>query len=61
MTTDTRISTRDTRPRTAVRFLIYTTTKGALETITQVLAKELGRRGIRVYAINPGVVAGWAV
>jgi len=41
-----------TPPSTA----IYTGTKGAVDAITQVLAKELGPRNIRVNAINPGGV-----
>jgi len=35
---------------------VYTATKGAVDAITQVLAKELGPRKIRVNAINPGGV-----
>ncbi|MXV14275.1 SDR family NAD(P)-dependent oxidoreductase [Hufsiella ginkgonis] len=35
---------------------IYTATKGAVDSITQVLSKELGHRNIRVNAINPGIV-----
>jgi 3-oxoacyl-[acyl-carrier protein] reductase len=35
---------------------IYSATKGALDTITRVLASELGPRNIRVNAINPGGV-----
>ena len=35
---------------------IYSATKGALDTITRVLATELGPRNIRVNAINPGGV-----
>jgi len=35
---------------------IYAGTKGALDTITQVLASELGPRKIRVNALNPGMV-----
>ena len=35
---------------------IYTATKGAVDSITQVLSKELGARNIRVNAINPGIV-----
>ncbi len=35
---------------------IYTATKAAVTAITQVLAKELGPRKIRVNSINPGVV-----
>jgi len=33
-----------------------TSTKGALDAITGVLARELGSRKIRVNALNPGVV-----
>ena len=35
---------------------VYAGTKGALDTITQVLARELGARKIRVNSINPGMV-----
>lgn len=35
---------------------IYSATKGAVDTITKSLAKELGPRGIRVNAINPGLI-----
>ena len=35
---------------------IYAATKGAVDTITRVLANELGPRRIRVNAINPGLV-----
>ncbi len=35
---------------------IYAGTKGAVDTITKSLAKELGGRKIRVNAINPGLV-----
>jgi 3-oxoacyl-[acyl-carrier protein] reductase len=35
---------------------IYSSTKGAVDTITKALAKELGPRNIRVNAINPGFV-----
>src|SRR5262245_25569913 len=45
-------ATRITPPQTAV----YTGTKGAVDAVTGVLAKELGPRGIRVNAINPGMV-----
>lgn len=41
-----------TPPATAV----YTATKGAVDAVTHVLAKELGPRKIRVNSINPGVV-----
>jgi 3-oxoacyl-[acyl-carrier protein] reductase len=39
-------------PETAV----YTATKGAVDAITGVLARELGPRRIRVNSINPGIV-----
>ena len=35
---------------------VYSATKGAVDTITKSLAKELGSRKIRVNAINPGLV-----
>jgi 3-oxoacyl-[acyl-carrier protein] reductase len=35
---------------------VYTATKGAVDTVTSVLAKELGSRKIRVNSINPGFV-----
>lgn len=35
---------------------IYTGTKGAIDAITGVLARELGPRGVRVNAVNPGLV-----
>jgi 3-oxoacyl-[acyl-carrier protein] reductase len=35
---------------------IYTGTKGAVDAITGVLARELGPKKIRVNAINPGMV-----
>ncbi|MGN6181969.1 MAG: glucose 1-dehydrogenase [Mucilaginibacter sp.] len=35
---------------------IYTATKGAVDSITHVLSKELGPRNIRVNSINPGMV-----
>ena len=35
---------------------VYTGTKGALDAITGVLARELGPRKIRVNSINPGIV-----
>jgi 3-oxoacyl-[acyl-carrier protein] reductase len=41
-----------TPPNTAV----YTGTKGAVDAITGVLAKELGPKKIRVNSINPGMV-----
>jgi 3-oxoacyl-[acyl-carrier protein] reductase len=36
--------------------VVYTATKGAVDAITGVLAKELGPRKIRVNSINPGYV-----
>lgn len=36
---------------------VYSGTKGAVDTITRSLAKELAPRNIRVNAINPGMVA----
>jgi 3-oxoacyl-[acyl-carrier protein] reductase len=41
-----------TPPTTAV----YTATKGAVDAVTHVLAKELGPKKIRVNSINPGIV-----
>ena len=41
-----------TPPTTAV----YTATKGAVDAVTHVLAKELGPQKIRVNSINPGIV-----
>jgi 3-oxoacyl-[acyl-carrier protein] reductase len=35
---------------------VYSATKGAVDTITKSLAKELGPQGIRVNAINPGMI-----
>ncbi|WP_260734497.1 glucose 1-dehydrogenase [Tunturiibacter lichenicola] len=35
---------------------VYTGTKGALDAITGVLAKELGPKKIRVNSVNPGIV-----
>jgi 3-oxoacyl-[acyl-carrier protein] reductase len=39
-------------PQTA----LYTATKGAVTSITQVLSKELGSKKIRVNSINPGMI-----
>jgi 3-oxoacyl-[acyl-carrier protein] reductase len=36
--------------------VVYTATKGAVDAVTRVLAKELGPRRIRVNSINPGGV-----
>jgi 3-oxoacyl-[acyl-carrier protein] reductase len=46
-------ASRITPPNSAV----YTATKGAVDAITGVLARELGPKKIRVNSINPGVVA----
>jgi 3-oxoacyl-[acyl-carrier protein] reductase len=46
------VVTSITPPNSAV----YTATKGAVDAITGVLAKELGPRRIRVNSINPGIV-----
>lgn len=35
-------------------YLLYIATKGAIEQMTRVLAKDLGRRGITVNCISPG-------
>lgn len=37
--------------------VVYTATKGAVDAVTHVLAKELGPKKIRVNSINPGIVA----
>jgi 3-oxoacyl-[acyl-carrier protein] reductase len=36
---------------------VYTGTKGAVDAITRVLAKELGPKNIRVNSVNPGLTA----
>ncbi len=36
--------------------VVYSSTKGALDTVTKVLAKELGPRGIRVNTLAPGAI-----
>lgn len=36
--------------------VVYTATKGAVDSVTRVLANELGPKHIRVNAINPGLV-----
>ncbi len=41
---------------TAPTSVVYTGTKGAVDAITRVLAKELGPKNIRVNSINPGGV-----
>lgn len=46
------IATELTPPTTAV----YTATKGAVDSVTRVLAKELAPKKIRVNSINPGMV-----
>src|SRR6201999_3528581 len=35
---------------------VYTATKGAVDAVTHVLAKELGPKKIRVNSINPGMI-----
>lgn len=35
---------------------VYSATKGAVDALTGVLSKELGSRGIRVNALNPGLI-----
>lgn len=45
------VISESTEPNTAV----YTGTKGAVDAITRVLAKELGPKKIRVNAVNPGM------
>jgi 3-oxoacyl-[acyl-carrier protein] reductase len=42
--------------RTPPNSTVYTATKGAVDAISGVLAKELGARKIRVNSINPGMV-----
>jgi len=42
--------------RTPAASTVYSATKGAVDAITGTLAKELGPRGIRVNAVNPGMV-----
>jgi 3-oxoacyl-[acyl-carrier protein] reductase len=46
------IASSSATPATAV----YTATKGAVDAVTHVLAKELGPKKIRVNSINPGMV-----
>jgi 3-oxoacyl-[acyl-carrier protein] reductase len=46
------VASQATPPNTAV----YTATKGAVDAVTRVLAKELGPKKVRVNAINPGMV-----
>ncbi len=38
-------------------YCLYNTTKGAVEQLSRVLAKDLGRRGITVNTISPGPTA----
>lgn len=40
---------------TPANSLVYTASKGAVDTITGTLSKELGPRGIRVNSVNPGL------
>lgn len=37
-------------------YLLYAATKGAIEQITRVLAKDLGARGINVNCVSPGPI-----
>ncbi|KAL2810317.1 hypothetical protein BJX63DRAFT_402342 [Aspergillus granulosus] len=37
-------------------YLLYTASKGAVEQMTRVLAKDLGRRGVTVNTISPGPI-----
>lgn len=46
------VASSTTPPASAV----YTATKGAVDAVTRVLAKELGAKRIRVNSINPGIV-----
>ena len=46
------VASRVTPPQSVV----YTATKGAVDAVTGVLARELGTKGIRVNSINPGLV-----
>jgi 3-oxoacyl-[acyl-carrier protein] reductase len=46
------VASQSTPPASAV----YTATKGAVDAVTHVLAKELGPKKIRVNSINPGMV-----
>ncbi len=46
-------SVTSTNPPTSV---VYTATKSAVDSITRVLANELGPRKIRINSINPGLV-----
>ena len=41
---------------TSPNTVVYTATKGAVDAVTRVLAKELGPRKIRVNSINPGLI-----
>ncbi|MFJ6615093.1 SDR family NAD(P)-dependent oxidoreductase [Streptomyces sp. NPDC091289] len=40
---------------------LYSSTKGAMETLTRAWAAEFGPRGVRVNAVSPGVIAAPAV
>src|ERR1700730_12631999 len=49
----------DQHPHFAIsirRIFVYTATKGAVDAVTRVLAKELSPRKIRVNAIKPGLI-----
>ncbi|WP_194815862.1 SDR family oxidoreductase [Nocardia sp. XZ_19_385] len=58
------ISTGLTQGARMPELIAYTMTKGAIDSFTQILAKEAGARGITVNAVAPGVIdtdmnAGW--
>lgn len=50
------VSTGLTHGARMPQLIAYTMTKGAIDTFTQTLAKELGPRGITVNAVAPGVI-----
>ncbi|MFI7667995.1 SDR family oxidoreductase [Nocardia sp. NPDC049526] len=50
------VSTGLTHGARMPQLIAYTMTKGAIDSFTQTLAKELGARGITVNAVAPGVI-----